>query len=130
MLGAASTPHMLLPPQVVAPKRAALADANKRLEGANKKLSGIRARVKELQDRVAGLEESLMRATEDKNIAMAQVHARAWADKGGVAKLLWQATVAFLQQACGCRQRLPATTMPPHPGRRNALPARRRWRSA
>lgn len=35
--------------QVVAPKRAALADANKRLEGANKKLSGIRAKVKELK---------------------------------------------------------------------------------
>lgn len=32
--------------QVVAPKRAALADANKKLESANKKLSGIRAKVK------------------------------------------------------------------------------------
>lgn len=61
------------PPQVVAPKRAALADANKRLDGANKKLSGIRGKVKELQDRVADLEESLMRATEDKNNAVAQV---------------------------------------------------------
>ena len=61
------------PPQVVAPKRAALADANKRLEAANKKLQGIRAKVKELQDKVAALEEGLMKATEDKNAAMAQV---------------------------------------------------------
>lgn len=58
--------------QVVAPKRAALADANKRLDGANKKLTGIRAKVKDLQDRVALLEESLMKATEDKNNAVAQ----------------------------------------------------------
>lgn len=48
---AASVPHCVLGArvQVVAPKRAALADANKRLEGANKKLSGIRAKVKELK---------------------------------------------------------------------------------
>jgi predicted nucleic acid-binding Zn-ribbon protein len=59
--------------QVVAPKRAALAEANKKLEAANKKLSGIRAKVKELQDRVAALEENLMKATEDKNAAIAQV---------------------------------------------------------
>ncbi|CAD7696266.1 unnamed protein product [Ostreobium quekettii] len=58
--------------QVVAPKRASLAEANKKLEGANKKLTGIRAKVKELQDRVAVLEESLMKATEDKNAAVAQ----------------------------------------------------------
>lgn len=56
----------------MAPKRAALAEANKKLEGANKKLSGIRAEVKRLQDRVALLEQSLMKATEDKNAAMAQ----------------------------------------------------------
>ena len=37
--------------QVVAPKRAALGEANRKLEGANKKLAGIRARVKELQDK-------------------------------------------------------------------------------
>lgn len=61
--------------QVVAPKRAALAEANRKLEAANKKLSGIRARVKELQDKVAALEESFMKATEDKNIAIAQVSA-------------------------------------------------------
>ena len=46
---------------MVAPKRAALAEANKRLEGANKKLTGIRGKVKELKDRVASLEESLMK---------------------------------------------------------------------
>lgn len=59
--------------QVVAPKRAALAEANKKLEAANKKLAGIRARVKELQDKVSALEESFMKATEDKNAAIAQV---------------------------------------------------------
>jgi predicted nucleic acid-binding Zn-ribbon protein len=59
--------------QVVAPKRAALAEANRKLEGANKKLAGIRARVKELQDKVATLESGLMKATEDKNVAIAQV---------------------------------------------------------
>lgn len=58
--------------QVVAPKRAALAEANRKLDGANKKLSGIRAKVKELQDRVAALEEGLMKATVDKNNAIAQ----------------------------------------------------------
>lgn len=58
--------------QVVAPKRAALAEANRKLEGANKKLAGIRARVKELQDKVAALEEGLMKATADKNAAIAQ----------------------------------------------------------
>jgi dynein heavy chain, axonemal len=57
---------------VVAPKRAALAEANRKLEAANKKLSGIRARVRELQERVAALEASFMKATEDKNAAMAQ----------------------------------------------------------
>ncbi len=58
--------------QVVAPKRAALAEANKKLDGANKKLSGIRAKVRDLQDRVATLEEGLMKATVDKNAAVAQ----------------------------------------------------------
>jgi dynein heavy chain len=64
---------MLLLLQVVAPKRAALAEANRKLEAANKKLTGIRAKVKELQDKVAALEESFMKATEDKNAAIAQV---------------------------------------------------------
>jgi len=58
--------------QVVAPKRASLAEANKKLEGANKKLTGIRAKVGELQARVAALEENLMKATQDKNGAIAQ----------------------------------------------------------
>ena len=58
---------------MVAPKRAALAEANRKLDTANKKLTGIRARVKELQDRVAALEEGLMKATIDKNNAIAQV---------------------------------------------------------
>ena len=57
--------------QVVAPKRALLSEANKKLDNANKKLSGIRAKVKELQDRVAKLEEGLMKATDDKNAAIA-----------------------------------------------------------
>ena len=42
------------------------------LDNANAKLKGIRAKVKELQDRVEALEESLMKATEDKNNAVAQ----------------------------------------------------------
>lgn len=75
-----ATRHCAHTLQVVAPKRAALAEANKRLDGANKKLSGIRAKVKELQDRVAALEESLMRATEDKNNAVAQVGRRLGAE--------------------------------------------------
>ncbi|GBF97683.1 flagellar outer dynein arm heavy chain beta [Raphidocelis subcapitata] len=58
--------------QVVAPKRAALAEANRKLEAANRRLAGIRARVKELQDKVAALEVGLMKATEDKNAAIAQ----------------------------------------------------------
>ena len=66
------------PPQVVAPKRLALADANRRLEAANKKLGGIRARVKELQEKVETLEEGLMHATEDKNVAVAQVSSCVW----------------------------------------------------
>ena len=53
-------PHKL---QVVAPKRAALAEANKKLNDANKKLESIRARVKELNDRVANLEDSLMKVS-------------------------------------------------------------------
>jgi dynein heavy chain len=63
--------------QVVAPKRAALAEANRKLEGANRKLAGIRAKVRELQERVAALEQGLLKATEDKNAAIAQVGVRA-----------------------------------------------------
>ena len=58
--------------EIVAPKRAKLADANKKLNDANRKLKGIRSKVKELQDRVASLEDNLMKATEDKNKAIAQ----------------------------------------------------------
>eukprot|EP00227_Mantoniella_beaufortii_P011774 CAMPEP_0197579874 /NCGR_PEP_ID=MMETSP1326-20131121/3768_1 /TAXON_ID=1155430 /ORGANISM="Genus nov. species nov., Strain RCC2288" /LENGTH=4505 /DNA_ID=CAMNT_0043143449 /DNA_START=243 /DNA_END=13760 /DNA_ORIENTATION=+ len=57
--------------QVVAPKRGLLLEANNKLANANKKLTGIRAKVKELQDRVALLEDGLMKATEDKNTAIA-----------------------------------------------------------
>ena len=41
------------------------------LDNANANLKGIRAKVKELQDRVEALEENLMKATEDKNNAVA-----------------------------------------------------------
>ena len=58
--------------QVVAPKRAALADANARLDGANDKLAGIRADVARFRGRVADLEAGLLRATQDKNAAAAQ----------------------------------------------------------
>ena len=57
--------------QVVAPKRAMLAEANAKLDAANTKLSGIRAKVTALQERVANLEADLMAATEDKNNAIA-----------------------------------------------------------
>ena len=56
--------------QVVAPKRAALAEANRKLDGANRKLATIRARVKELQERVAVLEGGLMKVS-----ARARMHA-------------------------------------------------------
>ena len=61
--------------QVVAPKRAMLGEANKKLEGAERKLTGIRAKVAELNAKVAALEANLMKATEDKNNAVAQVRA-------------------------------------------------------
>ena len=58
----AAWPHCYLPcAQVVAPKRAALADANRKLENATRKLSTIRAKVKELNDSVAALEAHLMK---------------------------------------------------------------------
>ncbi|EFN51784.1 hypothetical protein CHLNCDRAFT_37234 [Chlorella variabilis] len=72
--------------QVVAPKRCALAEANKRLEAANKKLSGIRSKVKDLQERVAVLEQGLIKATEDKNTAIAQ--AQRTASKAALAQRL------------------------------------------
>lgn len=51
---------------MVAPKRVALAEANKKLGEASKKLSTICARVKDLQDRVASLEDSLMKVSSNK----------------------------------------------------------------
>lgn len=57
--------------QVVAPKRALLDEANKKLAAANAKLSGIRGKVADLEARVTQLEEGLMKATEDKNQAIA-----------------------------------------------------------
>eukprot|EP00898_Chlorokybus_atmophyticus_P007698 jgi/Chlat1/792/Chrsp104S01257 len=57
--------------QVVAPKRAMLAEANRKLEAANARLQGVRSRVAELEARVRQLEEALMRATSDKNAAVA-----------------------------------------------------------
>ena len=45
----------------MAPKRAALAEANKKLSDANKKLDSIRANVKELNDHVLSLEDSLIK---------------------------------------------------------------------
>lgn len=58
--------------QVVAPKRAALAEANKKLADANRKLAGIRARITELRARVGALEASLVAATAEKVAAEAQ----------------------------------------------------------
>ena len=58
--------------QVVAPKRAALAEANRKLGEANRKLAGIRARIAELRARVAALEASLVAATAEKVAAEAQ----------------------------------------------------------
>ena len=47
--------------QVVAPKRAALAEANRKLDAATRKLSTIRAKVQELNDRVKALEGQVMK---------------------------------------------------------------------
>lgn len=62
--------------QVVAPKRAMLSDANAKLANAEKKLIGIRAKVADLRAKVEALESNLMKATEDKNNAVAQVQYR------------------------------------------------------
>lgn len=58
--------------QVVAPKRIALAEANRKLVEANRKLTGVRAKVAELRSKVAALEASLAAATAEKVAAMAQ----------------------------------------------------------
>ena len=95
--------------QVVAPKRAALAEANRKLGEATKKLSAIREQVQELRDRVASLEASLMQATEEKNTAVAQ--AERTAAKARLAERLisglagefqrWTATIKRMAQAEG-----------------------------
>ena len=70
--------------QVVAPKRAALAEANARLAAASAKLADVRARVAAIRARVAELEAGLVRATEDKNAAAAQAaRTQARADLAG-----------------------------------------------
>ena len=95
---------------MVAPKRLALAEANRKLEGANRKLAGIRAKVKELQDRVAALEVGLMKATEDKNNAIAQVGredrgvSTGWGLSWGLSQGLMQGVLArpaLPQKCCG-----------------------------
>ena len=58
--------------QMVAPKRAALAAANGKLDAANEKLSGIRAMLAELDAKLAKLTEMFEAATEEKNQAIAQ----------------------------------------------------------
>lgn len=58
--------------QVVAPKRAALAEANRKLADANCKLAGIRTRISELRARVGALEASLVAATAEKVAAESQ----------------------------------------------------------
>ncbi|KAL4513647.1 hypothetical protein Ndes2526A_g04979 [Nannochloris sp. 'desiccata'] len=63
--------------QVVAPKRAALVEANKKLADANRKLSGIRAHITELRARVGALEASLVAATAEKVAAEAQAEGTA-----------------------------------------------------
>lgn len=121
---------------MVAPKRAALAEANKRLEGANKKLGGIRARVKELQDRVAALEDSLMKATEDKNNAVAQARAGRWGLRGGAGDPAGHPQPALLLPPRSFRHSLHPVflhpTLAPLPAcaRRSAPPTRPPWRSA
>lgn len=92
--------------QTVAPKRAALAEANARLAAASEKLGGIRASIAELSARVAALEADLLRATEEKTRAQAQ--AERTAAKAAVAERLiagfadertrWAATVAGMRE--------------------------------
>lgn len=56
----------------MAPKRAAMAEATRKLSEASRRLAGIRGTVAELKARVAGLEASLAAATLEKNVAVAQ----------------------------------------------------------
>lgn len=92
--------------QTVAPKRAALAEANARLSNANDKLQGIRSQIAELNAKVASLEGDLLKATEEKTEAMAQ--AERTASKAGVAahliagladeRLRWASTIASMKE--------------------------------
>lgn len=84
--------------QVVAPKRAALAEANKRLEGANKKLTGIRAKVKELKDRVASLEDSLMKVGSASRCGLASMTPR----HGEILKQLPSTQSSLLEHLTHC----------------------------
>ena len=60
--------------QVVAPKRASLAEANKKLSDASKKLSTIRAKVQELRERVESLEGSLMKVGKISTVSSQGLH--------------------------------------------------------
>ena len=61
--------------QMVAPKRAQLAEANAKLDGANTKLAGIRKNVAALDAKLAELAEKFETATEEKNSAIATAEA-------------------------------------------------------
>jgi len=97
--------------QVVSPKRAALAEANKKLADANRRLAGIRAHVAELTARVASLEASLASATAEKVAAEAQ--AQRTAKKADLADRLirslgseyqrWSAMIEDLKKKEGTR---------------------------
>ena len=95
--------------QVVAPKRAALSEANSRLAAATAKLADVRSRVAAIRARVAELEAGLVRATDEKNAATAQA-ARTQA-KADLAERLtaglaseaerWAATIGEIAAAAG-----------------------------
>ena len=72
--------------QMVAPKRAMLAEANAKLDNANHKLSGIRARLAELDAQLGELTDQFETATADKNAAIAQ--AKKTQDKADLATRL------------------------------------------
>merc|ERR1711871_32633 len=58
--------------QMVAPKRAMLAEANAKLDAANNKLAGIRGRLAELDAKLQVLTDQFEAATAEKNAAIAQ----------------------------------------------------------
>ena len=61
--------------QMVAPKRAQLAEANAKLDAANNKLAGIRKNLAALDAKLADLTDKFETATEDKNNAIATAEA-------------------------------------------------------